>query len=116
MKYGQFEKVENQKDTVMPEKKISKHFVNYFSFGVDGEIGYEFDKRRTDNRLGNMAVYGAMGVKSSLSDLKSLGQLVQVMTMGNNNELVFEGDSKVMADFIPKQPSNPFDINFKKIG
>ena len=62
-----------------------KTFVNYFSFGVDGEIGYEFDKRRTDNRLGNMAVYGAMGVKSGLSDIKSVGELVQVMTMGSNN-------------------------------
>ena len=38
------------------------------------------------------------------------------MTMGSNNEIVFEGDSKAMADFIPEKPSNPFDINFKKIG
>ena len=32
-----------------------------------------------------MAVYGAMGVKSGLSDMKSVGQLVQIMTMGHNN-------------------------------
>ena len=32
-----------------------------------------------------MAVYGAMGVKSGLSDIKSVGQLVQIMTMGHNN-------------------------------
>ena len=30
----------------MPGKVLCKHFVNCFSFGIDGEIGYEFDKRR----------------------------------------------------------------------
>ena len=48
-----------------------------------------------------MAVYGAMGLKSSVSDLKTVGQLVEVMTMGEENEIVFEGDSKGFTDFIP---------------
>ena len=62
-----------------------------------------------------MAVYGAMGLKSSVSDLKTVGQLVEVMTMGEDNEIVFEGDSKGFTDFIPEKPSNPFQAGFKHI-
>jgi hypothetical protein len=47
--------------------------VNYFSFGVDAEIGYEFDKHRTKTRLGNMAIYGVMGLKTGMQKLKNLG-------------------------------------------
>jgi hypothetical protein len=50
-----------------------KHFCNYFSFGIDGEIGYKFDKHRTSTRLGNMAVYGMMGIKTGLQKVKNLG-------------------------------------------
>lgn len=64
-------------------KKIRKNFVNYFSFGVDGEIGYEFDKHRTSSRLGNLAMYGAMGIKTGLQKMKTLGELVEVMTYGS---------------------------------
>jgi hypothetical protein len=38
--YGWFEKVEKGEDVALPEKTINKHFCNYFSFGIDGEIGY----------------------------------------------------------------------------
>jgi len=37
---GKFEKVQNAEDVILPEKSIKKHFCNYFSFGIDGEIGY----------------------------------------------------------------------------
>jgi hypothetical protein len=56
--------------------------VNYFSIGVDGEIGYEFDKRRTSTRIGNLAVYGAMGIKAGLTKVKNLGELIEVMYIG----------------------------------
>lgn len=68
--------MENSEDVVIQGKILHKHFVNYFSFGVDGEIGYEFDKRRTSTRLGNLAVYGAMGIKTGLQKVKTLGELV----------------------------------------
>jgi hypothetical protein len=71
--YGRFEKIENSEDVLMEGKILQKHFVNYFSFGIDGEIGYEFDKRRTSTRFGNMAVYGAMGIKTGLQKAKTLG-------------------------------------------
>lgn len=57
----------------MTEKVISKNFCNYFSFGIDGKVGYEFDKYRTKSRLGNLAVYGAMGIASNFSKIKPIG-------------------------------------------
>ena len=45
----------------MPNKSIKKTFCNYFSFGIDGQIGYSFDKLRTTSKLANLAVYGAVG-------------------------------------------------------
>ena len=80
--HGRFEKVENGKDQVFGNKILLKHFVNYFSIGVDGEIGYEFDKRRTSTRIGNLAVYGAMGIKAGLTKVKNLGELIEVMYIG----------------------------------
>ena len=57
---------------VMEEKVISKTFCNYFSFGVDGKVGYSFDKYRTNTRLGNLAVYGAVGAITHLQKSKSI--------------------------------------------
>ena len=57
----------------MTEKIISKNFCNYFSFGIDGKVGYEFDKYRTKSRLGNLAVYGVMGIMSNFSKIKPIG-------------------------------------------
>ena len=57
----------------MNERVISKNFCNYFSFGIDGKVGYEFDKYRTKSRLGNLAVYGAMGIASNFSKIKPIG-------------------------------------------
>ena len=104
--YGKFEKVENAEDKVIEGKVLNKHFCNYFSFGIDGEIGYEFDKRRTSTRLGNLAVYGAMGIKTGLQKVKNLGELVESMSEGLN-ETVFEGNKKGFMDYVP----NPFSFN-----
>jgi hypothetical protein len=71
--------VENSEDSTLPGKSLIKHFCNYFSFGVDGEIGYEFDKHRTSTRLGNMAMYGVMGIKAGLQKTKTLGEIVEIM-------------------------------------
>lgn len=62
MQNGKFEKVEKDKDVFVPGDKIQKSFVNYFSFGIDAKVGYSFDKHRTSSRIGNLAMYGALGV------------------------------------------------------
>jgi len=52
--------------------------------------------------LGNLAVYGAMGIKSNFSTLKTIGELVEVMTM--KGDVVFEGDNKSWTDILPPNP------------
>lgn len=51
---------------------ICYSFCNYFSFGIDGKIGYSFDKRRTGSRIGNLMVYGTMGLLKAASKTKTL--------------------------------------------
>jgi len=41
--------------------------------GVDGKIGYSFDLHRTQSRLGNLVVYGAMGFVKSFTKTKTVG-------------------------------------------
>ena len=72
----------------MEEKTITKHWVNYFSFGIDGKIGYSFDLHRTSSRLGNLAMYSLMGFVKSFTKTKTLGQLVSSFS---------EEDSRIKA-------------------
>lgn len=71
--YGKFEKVEGGLGKVLEGKKYSKHWVNYFSFGIDGKIGYSFDLHRTSSRMGNLAMYGCLGCIKSCTKTKTLG-------------------------------------------
>jgi len=50
--------------------------VNYFSFGLDGKVGYSFDKHRTTSRLGNLTVYGLLGLAKGLTKTQNLHDLV----------------------------------------
>ena len=69
----------------MDYKMISKSFCNYFSFGIDGKVGYEFDKYRTTSRFGNLAVYGAMGILSNFQKKKTIGELVECIMDKNGD-------------------------------
>jgi len=57
--------------------KIKKTFCNYFSFGIDGKIGYSFDMHRTRSRLGNLAMYGCIGLVKVMTRTKSLDELLE---------------------------------------
>lgn len=46
--------------------------MNYFSFGLDGKVGYSFDMHRTQSRLGNLTVYGALGFVKGITKTKNL--------------------------------------------
>lgn len=74
-------------------KVINKNFCNYFSFGIDGKVGYEFDKYRTTSRLGNLAVYGAMGIASNFQKIKTVGELLEYILdeSGHQVEIVYHG-------------------------
>ncbi len=73
--YGKFQKVEGGENKTLEGKVFSKHFCNYFSVGVDGKIGYSFDRHRTSTRMGNLAMYGMLGLVKSFTKTKSIGQL-----------------------------------------
>ena len=51
---------------------VEYDFCNYFSFGIDGKIGYSFDKRRTKSRALNLMVYGTMGLVKAATKTKTL--------------------------------------------
>lgn len=51
---------------------LIRTFCNYFSFGIDGKIGYGFDKHRTKSRLGNLAMYACIGLAKTMTKTKTL--------------------------------------------
>jgi hypothetical protein len=59
--------------------EIELDFCNYFSFGIDGKIGYAFDKRRTKSRFCNLVVYGAMGLIKAATPTKTIYELIEKM-------------------------------------
>ena len=61
---------------------VSYDFCNYFSFGIEGKIGYAFDKRRTKSRTLNLVVYGTMGMVKAATKTKSIQELVDTMETG----------------------------------
>lgn len=69
--YGKIEKWEDQNHKNLGTT-ISRPFVNYFSFGLDGKVGYSFDMHRTQSRLGNLTVYGALGLVKGITKTKNL--------------------------------------------
>lgn len=75
--YGKFEKVSDKKPTLIEGKTFIKHFCNYFSLGVDGKVGFSFDLHRTSSRMGNLAVYGAMGLVKSFTTTKTIKDLTR---------------------------------------
>jgi hypothetical protein len=56
---------------------LTKPFVNYFSFGLDGKVGYSFDMHRTKSRLGNLTVYGALGFIKGITKTKNMHELLE---------------------------------------
>lgn len=57
-----------------------------------------------------MAIYGVMGIKTGFQKLKNLGELVQIMTLGEE-QTIFEGNNKGLLDYV----SNPFSFNFGEL-
>jgi hypothetical protein len=43
---------------------------------MDGKIGYSFDMHRTQSRLGNLAMYGILGLVKAMTKTQTLNSLV----------------------------------------
>lgn len=69
--------MEDEKNSLIQEKRISKTFVNYFSFGIDGKVGYSFDMHRSSSRMGNLMVYGVLGVVKGITRTKTVDELIE---------------------------------------
>lgn len=67
-----FEKVEGDRNVKLEGYTFQKTFCNYFSFGIDGKIGYGFDRHRQKSRLGNLAMYACMGLAKTMTKTKTL--------------------------------------------
>ncbi len=68
--------MENGQNKLIEGKTFERSFCNYFSFGMDGKIGYSFDMHRTQSRLGNLAMYGILGMIKAMTKTKTLSSLV----------------------------------------
>lgn len=73
--YGKFEKVENEQNKTIEGSVLTRHFCNYFSVGIDGKVGYSFDRHRTTTRIGNLAMYGMVGLAKSFTKTRTVGEL-----------------------------------------
>lgn len=47
--------------------------------GIDGQIGYSFDKLRTTSKLANFAVYGAVGAFNDLLQPITVNELIEAI-------------------------------------
>ena len=84
------------RNSLIEGAKFSKTFCNYFSFGIDGKIGYGFDMHRTKSRLGNLAMYACMGVIKAATKTKTLDELLETIEIyeSSNNRKESTNESK----------------------
>eukprot|EP00920_Eleutheroschizon_duboscqi_P028469 GHVT01069338.1.p2 GENE.GHVT01069338.1~~GHVT01069338.1.p2 ORF type:complete len:371 (-),score=102.97 GHVT01069338.1:427-1380(-) len=75
---------------------------NYFSFGVESEIGVRFDKRRTRSAWRNQILYGAMWLRSLLRKRPHFERVVDRVEAGtvryDNNQRVVDYKTAFVSD------------------
>jgi hypothetical protein len=87
---------------VIDTKLFEKHFCNYFSIGIDGKVGYSFDLHRTTSRIGNMLVYGTMGMVKMFTKTKTLGELTQSLRE-SYQEIVINPNNSSAREMVPQK-------------
>ena len=76
---GMFKKGNSSGGKIENDKVIKRCFSNYCSIGIDGRIGYSFDKMRSSSRMMNLAIYGGIGIQKSFKKSAPINQLVEKM-------------------------------------
>lgn len=94
-----------------PVKKLVKLMSNYFSFGVESQIGIEFDKRRTSSQTLNKGVYLMEGFKKMFTATSRIGDAVEHCY--SNDRLVFTTDEE--ESNVPILRGNPVSLIFLNI-
>ena len=93
---GSFKKGSASGSIVDDRKVIKRCFSNYCSVGIDGRIGYSFDKFRSSSRFMNLAIYGGIGIQKSFKKSKPINKIVDRMYIKKpiafNKTMTFNGD------------------------
>lgn len=64
----------------MDDEFLSRDFTNYCGFGMDGQIGYDFDKVRSESRAMNMLMYAGVGILNLFKQPQAVENFVEKMT------------------------------------
>ena len=73
---GIFKKGSSSGGVIEDKKVIKRCFSNYCSIGIDGRIGYTFDKYRSSSRAINLAIYGGIGIQKSFKRSPPINKIV----------------------------------------
>lgn len=76
---GMFKKGTATGSRIEETKIIKRPFSNYCSLGIDGRIGYSFDKMRSSSRVVNLAIYGGIGIQKSFKTSPPINKIVERM-------------------------------------
>ena len=63
----------------IPDKPLFKQITNYFSFGMDARVGYDFDSHRSNFQFFNYALYCLIGCFNRFKSLPSVEKVVTNM-------------------------------------
>lgn len=100
-----------RKERKNPGPTFRKKMGNYFSFGPESKIGYDFDKRRTKSRGANKLVYALSGVKRLGRKNPKLADIVEKCFEGD--KVLFSADAS--SDGSPQLVGDPMSLIFLNI-
>lgn len=63
----------------MPSRPFCKQITNYFSFGIDARVGYNFDSHRSNFQLFNYALYCLIGCFNRFKKTSNVPQMITNM-------------------------------------
>lgn len=94
---------DGKKKEVRQEKlgrSMTTEMINYFSIGADAHIAVDFEKNRRKSQIGNKMVYGAVGIKHTLTGHSST---IAKMVSGMHVDLTPEDSPKKKSPTSPKK-------------
>ena len=101
---------------------MKRCFSNYCSIGIDGRIGYSFDKFRSSSRFMNMAIYSGIGIQKSFKKSTPMNHMIERMYVkrgvesyseGEDGEMEMEMEGQGRVE-LQKRKSTPVDHHHKE--
>jgi diacylglycerol kinase (ATP) len=114
---GRIKKWKNKSTAVLrnnrgkPVKTLSKIMSNYFSIGVESQIGIQFDRQRTQSQTLNQGIYALEGMKHMLKSTDRVADAVEECT--NGDHVVFTTNTSL--PHYPQLRGNPVSLIFLNI-